>query len=120
MIHSPHPFNRGLTATDSDRIERIQKILFKILLKERYAGYGNACELFNNKILKARKKNSVKFAKKEYVKKSSIFQKVTSRGNTRQIERKYVQEFNCNTERYYKSSLPYLSRLLNQTHNSNK
>ena len=56
MIHSPHPFNRGLTATDSDRIERIQKILFKILLKERYAGYGNACELFNNKILKARKK----------------------------------------------------------------
>ena len=47
-----HP---GLTKKDSNNIERIQRVAFKIILQEKFIDYSSACDYFNTTSLKQRR-----------------------------------------------------------------
>ena len=107
-------WNGSLTQKDSQKIEKIQKIVLKLLLKGGYTSYTDACKFFNiEKLYRRRQKLSLNFAKKEYKKsQNGIFKKLHSRSK-RSINKKLVFEPIARTMRYYNSAIPYLSRLLN-------
>ena len=108
-------WNGALTDEDSNKIERVQKIVFKILLNKNYIDYDDACKYFKVEKLKSRRELiCLKFAKKEYNKSSSLFQKFTPNKITRQSKNVLVNEIYCHTDRFFRSSVPYLARLLNQ------
>ena len=70
-----------------------------MILKEKYTTYTSACKSLATQTLHDRRENP-------------MFQTVNTNISTRQKKKK-VSEFKCNTTRFYKSSLPYLARLLN-------
>ena len=106
-------WHSGLTKLQSAPIERIQKVSFKIMLGEQYTSYDSACSRLKVKTLEERRKSlCLNFAKKDFKSDRSMFNKIGPMPNTRN-KPKLVREFNCRTNRYRNSSLPYLSRLLN-------
>ena len=48
-------WNCALTEEDSNKIERVQKIVFKILLNKNYNDYEDACTHFKVQKLKSRR-----------------------------------------------------------------
>lgn len=105
----------SLTDHDSDRIENIQRKVFKLILQTGYISYEDACKKFNCDTLKdRRRKLCLNFSKKEYKKEPSIFTKFEPVVINRHTHKKIVKEFLCQTDRLYNSSLPFLSRLLNK------
>ena len=104
-----HP---GLTKLQASEIERVQKLAFRIILGSQYFSYNYACEYFVAETLEERRvKLCLNFAKKNYKSDRSMFTKISNTVQTR--SKNIVKEYTCRTERYQKSSLPYLSRLLN-------
>ena len=107
-------WHSALTLKDSKMIERIQKVAFKIILKERYISYEFSCIYFGTTTLANRRdKLCLNFAKKNLKSENSFFSSVKKTIDTRSKPNK-VQEFKCRTERYKKSSLPYMAKLLNK------
>ena len=106
-----HP---GLTKKQTVNIERIQKIAFRIILTQNYVNYENALKVLQVKTLEDRRVQLCKsFATKNVKSEFSFFEVINKTINTRSSGSK-VHEFKCNTARYEKTSLPYLSKLLNQ------
>ena len=108
-------WHSSLTKSQSRKIESIQKLAFKIILKSKYQNYSNACMLLCTDTLKERRSIICqKFAQKNLKSSHSFFQEVDPDApHTR--NRKKVVEYKCNTNRFYRSSLPYLSRLINSS-----
>ena len=105
-----HP---GLTQNDSICIERIQKVAFKIILQENFTDYASACLYFNTTTLKERReKHCLKFATKNLKSENSFFDQVQKKVNTRSATDRVIN-FKCRTNRFEKSSLPYMAKLLN-------
>ena len=48
--------------------------------------------------------------------KDSIFPKFKPTVINRHTHKKIVEEVQCRTDRYYKSAIPYLSRIINKDH----
>ena len=106
-----HP---GLTKLQSKEIENVQKISFKIILQHRYKNYDLACKNFNTTTLEERRtKLCYRFAKKNLKSGNSYFTEVAKNMKTRNSSITTVKEVKCNFERFSKSSIPYLARLLN-------
>ena len=111
-------WHAGLTKLQSKDIERIQRISFQIILGSRYINYKQACKSLGVQTLDERRvKLCLKFAKKNHNSENSLFTKVKRVVNTRQ-KTNLVKEYKCRTSRYKKSSLPYLSKLLNMNNRS--
>ena len=105
-----HP---GLTKKDSNEIERIQKVAFRIILEGLYTDYTEACLYFETTTLKQRReKLCIRFATRNMKSHQSFFNSIEKSVNTRS-KKAVVKEFKCRTSRYFNSSLPYLARLLN-------
>jgi hypothetical protein len=102
-----HP---GLTKQQSLDIERIQKVAFKIILKEKYSNYDMACKWFSAQT--RRNQLCLKFGRKNLKSENSMFTPIKTNMQTRS-RGDLVQEFLCNTQRFQKSSLPYLAKLIN-------
>ena len=103
----------GLTQKQNKAIEGVQKVAFKIILNHGYKNYTNALNTLNAETLYHRRVTICKkFATKNIRSEFSLFEKQAQHPNTRSKPR-IVKEFRCNTARYSKSSLPYLSKLLN-------
>ena len=111
----------ALTAKDSEKIERVQKIVLKFLLRHKYSSYTEACKEFGiSKLAQRREKLCLKFALKEYKKSSSIFMKVPrsyKRPPRRVAKKNFVIVPKSRTQRHQRSSFVYLSKLLNEYHN---
>ena len=106
-------WHSGLTKHQSAQIERIQKAALHIILDDSYISYEVACTLFGIEPLEYRReKLCIKFANKDIKRDQTIFTKTLLTTNTRRPRPK-VREITCRTKRYQKSSLPYLSKLLN-------
>ena len=86
------------------------------MLQNKYKTYEEACKHFNTESLENRRvKLCLKFAYKEYKKDDqSILKKFNPKVINRHTNKKIVVEYQCFTERYFKSSIPYISRLLNE------
>ena len=109
-------FTSMLTQQDKCEIERIQKIVLKIILSDNYTTYDEACVKLKTISLEKRRKHlSLKFAlscldnpqhKHMFKQRSSTYYKLR---NIRSFEEPF-----CHYQRYYTSPLPYLTRLLNE------
>ena len=111
-------WHSGLTKLQSSEIERIQKIAFRIMLGSEYLSYEQACKICGSETLENRRiKLCLKFAKKNYKNDKCMFMKISNSVQTR--SKNIVKDYKCRTDRFQKSSLPYLSRLLN-TENKKK
>ena len=105
-------WHSGLTLKQTRDIERIQKTALYIILEESYLDYDVACTLLGIEPLNLRRDQlCLKFAKKDVKKENSLFPKTENNGRTRQNNP--VKEQKCNTKRFEKSSIPYLSKLIN-------
>ena len=106
-------WHSSLTKVLSNRIENIQKLAFKLILRDRYQTYKNACKILQTETLKNRRTSiCTNFALKNFKSEYSLFNAVDPQVQPTRRKRKVV-EYKCNTNRYYRSSLPYLSRLIN-------
>ena len=103
-------WHSGLTAKQTRDIERVQKTALMIILGTNYCNYEVACILMGVEPLASRRETlCLRFAEKDVKKDNSLFNKceVNTRNKNPVIEPK------CNTKRFRNSSIPYLSRLLN-------
>ena len=106
-------WHSSITNIQSKQIERVQKQAFKIILEHNYLTYDVACTLLNMEPLYIRRTQlCLNFAKKDLKKEQTLFTRAYNNHHTRSIP-KLVQEHKCRTRRYQKSSIPYLSKLLN-------
>ena len=81
--------------------------------RANYTNYNLACNSFSTQTLHKRRVMLCRnFALKNLKSQNSMFENATSNMTTRQ-GKKAVREFKCNRTRFYKSSLPYLARLIN-------
>ena len=110
-------WHSSLSEQNSSDIERIQKSACKVILKDYYSTYESALKLLKLETLKTRREKLCKsFAKKctRNVKVKSMFPKNTCKRQVRN-QNKYFVNF-ATTERYLKSSIPYMQRMLNSEH----
>ena len=107
-------WNGSITRKESNKIEDVQKSVLRVLLKNKYSPYTEACKTFKlEKLYKRRIQLCIKFSRKEYNKQNNgIFTKAQSKSK-RIKNNMLVTEPKARTSRYYKSAIPYLSRLLN-------
>ena len=105
-------WHSGLTFRQSSDIERVQKTALFIILGNNYHSYEVACTLMEIESLDMRReKLCLSFAKRDIKKDKSLFQKTNKSVNTR--NKNLVVMPKCNTRRFEKSSIPYLSKLVN-------
>ena len=102
-----------MTEEDKCNIERIQKTAFRIIYKEKYESYDNALKLSNLSTLAERRSNlMLKFAKKciENERTANMFP------TNKLIQRRHTEKYHvpfARTERYRKSAIPAMTRMLN-------
>ena len=106
---------------DNDKIERVQKVILKFLLRQNYASYTEVCKQFGiSKLSQRREKLCLNFALKEFQKASSIFMKVPNsdkRPQRRVAKKNVVSVPKSRTQRHMRSCFVYLSNILNNHHN---
>ena len=103
----------ALTKKNSDKIEKVQKTCFKVILGIKYLSYQNSLKVLNEITLEERRKKlCTKFAKKSAVnpKMSFLFQR---RAHRTRKGRPYIEP-KTHSKRAQNGSIPYLIRLLNQ------
>ncbi len=109
---SVQTWHSGLTKRQVKNIERVQKT-FLVIVLGHFASYQEACESLNLQPLEERRQIlCLNFCRKELKKSNSLFSVTNKQVRTRSAP--LVKEYNCRTGRFYKSSLPYLSRLINE------
>ena len=112
-------WHSGLTLKQSQDIERIQKIAFRIILGSDYQSYQLACLQLSAQTLQSRRlKLCLKFSMKNLKSENCLFEKIDRNVKTRKQD--LVKEFKTNTTRYQNSSLPFLARLINSEHKKKK
>ena len=105
-------WHSGLTRKQATNIERVQKLAFRIILDQQYHTYANALSILKVETLQGRRLELCKnFALKNFKSEFNFFEPRQCSVNTR--SRYSVQEFRCNSAKFEKSSLPFLSKLLN-------
>ena len=109
-------WHSGLTKHQAAQIERVQKTALSIILGDNYISYNVAFSLLDLETLENRREVlCLNFARKEFKKEeNSLFTKLHNTLDLRTKPKK-VHEYTCRTKRFKKSSLPYLTQLLNNS-----
>ena len=110
-------WHAGLTKENENKIERVQKSAFAIVLAKNYHTYEEACTTLGMTSLKTRRIQLCKsFAVKSA--KHPIHQHWFVKNTAKQIntrkDKPVYKTVNVRTERFLKSAIPYLTNLLNQ------
>ena len=106
----------SLTIRNREEIETVQKTVIKFMLGYQYTSYTEACEMLNvEKLTDRREKLCKKFAFKDLKKPNSIFEKKPAT-SLRSSKYKKVKEPQTRTKRYQMSAIPYLSKIINNSH----
>ena len=114
LEHAVPVWHSGLTRKQTVQIEKVQKTAFKIILDNSYTNYETACTLLCVEPLEFRRiQLCVNFAKRDYKRQDTLFSRTGVQPKTRS-KPKLANEYKCRTRRYQKSSMPYLSSLLNR------
>ena len=106
----------AITKAERQDIERVQKTAIHIMLGDGYKNYSDALEFVGLETLESRRqKLCLKFAKKcvNHPKHTNWFKECTGKPNTRQEQTKYWPVY-TDHDRYYRSPISYLTRLLNE------
>ena len=92
---------------------RVQKLALGIILGENFVNYEVACTLMEIEPLDSRREQlCLNFARKNIKQENTLFTTAPKLVNTRS-KKNVVVEPKCNYKRFKNSSIPYLSRLLN-------
>ena len=116
-------WHSSLTEAECNDIERVQKAAVRLIMGNKYKGYKEALQYMNLESLKERRKNmALNFAKKSL--KLEKFSKLFPLNSAKHLmmkrnHEKYVVK-KANTERYKKSAVPFLQRLLNDDYSRQK
>ena len=114
--HGAVIWSSGLTKSQINDLEKIQKVAFKIILEDSYLSYEVACTLLNVSALNFRRTQlCTTFALKlfssprctEYFTPAHVVSK------TRSKHHQLVEEKKCNTKRYFNAPHNFLARLVN-------
>jgi hypothetical protein len=108
-------FHSSLTAELSDKLELQQRKSLTIILGSQYRNYNHARSLTNlPRLDELREKACLQWAIQAQAdpKHSDLFPLNKSTVNTR--HRKKFQEYFCHTGKYYNSTIPHMTRSLNQ------
>ena len=86
-------WNGGLTISQVNQIERVQKTALFVIFDKNYIDYENACQLADLESLATRRTElCLNFAKKDLKSSDSLFEKVDSTRNLRKSKKK-VKEY---------------------------
>ena len=110
-------WHSSLSQVNSSDLERIQKSALKVILKENYKDYQSALSLLNlQKLSKRREMLCLRFAKKclKLPKFKGLFPLNNKLHNMSKRKGRKFFEVKAKTERYMKSSIPYMQKLLNK------
>ena len=110
-------WHSSLSKTNENDIERVQKSALKLILKENYRDYKTALKTLNiESLYDRREKLCLKFARKclkdDNFKKLFPYRKSKHSMDMRKAEKFHIKQIN--TERYRKSAIPAMLRLLNE------
>ena len=111
-------WHSSITKKNSGDLERVQKSALKVILGEKYENYKDALKVVGiDSLEKRREELCLKFAKQcvRHEKLKGLFPRIERRHKMekRNCEKFYVKK--ANTERYRKSAIPSMQRLLNQS-----
>ena len=113
-------WHSSLTAENREDIERVQKNALRIILKNEYTHYEKALDILNLDSLEERRKSSsLRFAIKGKTN-PIITELFKHKEKVHDMELRKTEMFNvntANTERYKKSAIPFVQRLLNEYEN---
>ena len=112
-------WHSSLNIKDSDELERVQKSATKIIMGNKYSDYDNALKFLQiDRLSERRKKLCLNFAKKsvKHEKAGKIFPLKQLKKQLRSNEL-YKVNF-ASTDRYQKSTIPFLQSLLNKEEKS--
>ena len=115
-------WHSGLTTEQRNALERIQKRCFRIILGDSYINYDNSLALLNTTTLNARREQlTLKFGIN--ILKSNKHRDLLPpylhdiHGRNTRKGKHLLQSVKCKTKRYYKSTIPHLTRALNARKN---
>ena len=115
-------WNSNITQEDIEDIERVQKVAFRIILKESYDSYEDALNFLDLEKLQVRRLElCLRFAKKclKNEKTATMFPLNRNYNSRVRSSEKYEVNF-AHNNRLRDSSIPFLQRLLNEDSKSNK
>ena len=117
MEQSAPVWHSSLTKKNTRDLERVQKCALRIILGEKYSDYQNALKVIKlDSLEERREKLCLKFAKQclKHEKLKGLFPRKVK---NHVMEKRNGQKFAVNkslTERYRRSSIPSMQRLLNK------
>ena len=117
LEQSASVWHSSLSKNNEDDLERVQKSALKVILKNKYRDYNSALKQLNIESLFDRRESlCLKFARKglklEQFKKMFPIQKPLHNMEKRNTDKFLVNS--ARTERYFKSTIPSMQRLLNR------
>ena len=122
LEYGSNVWHSSLTQQNKEDIERLQRCSVKIILKNNFNSYKEALKLLNMETLdQRREKGNLTFAKKclKIENMKSLFP-LNERKHDMQNRKKFKYKvFKANTERYKKSSVISMQKLLNKEYLSN-
>ena len=111
-------WHSGLTRKDNNDIERVQKAALRLILGEKYKGYSDALNVMKMDSLEMRRHNlCLRFAK-QCIKNEKLKNMFPKNQNRHRMEKRSGEKFLVNkafTERYRRSAIPNMQRLLNNS-----
>ena len=108
----------GLTINQSKQIESVQKCSLAAILDVKYTSYDEALNILKLDRLDKRRNNLCnRFINKNMKSENPLLSLVEKSHNTRS-DPKSVKEFQCRTQAFYDSSLPFLARKYNEKFSS--
>ena len=110
-------WHSGLSAEDSENIERVQKTSLKIILKDAYKSYENALQVLELESLFSRREILCYNFAKKCLKNPKMKHFFVLNDKKHQMETRKKEKYKVNhakTDRFKKSSIIYMQRLLNQ------
>ena len=107
-------WHTSLTEQNISDLERVQKSATKIILKNSYIDYQNALRRLNLDDLVQRRNHLCKSFAKQSVKNASIYFEPNDKLHSMKTRNTNIYRIqHCNTERFNKSALPQMQRMLN-------
>ena len=110
-------WHSSLTSKNRRDLERVQKAAVKVILKGKYTNYNNGLKKLNLQSLdKRRELLCLRFSKK-CLSNEKVSKMFPTKINTHPMKKRKMKKYKENktrTERYRKSAIPYMQRLLNE------
>ena len=116
-------WHSSLTKKNRPTLERVQKAAVRVILRDKYTNYTQGLKYLKMETLDERRRQlCLKFAKNclKIEKLKGMFKKKTNLHDMKLRHQKFYQERKIRTIRYQKSTIPYLTQLLNKDYEEKK